>query len=139
MRRALATGLVGLTLLLSPALARADLSEVARTHIAPRYDAFALTTRALADTAESTCRGPAIQAAYQTAFDAWMDVSHIQFSPIEDEHLTLATAYCPDPKNRTGRALAGLFVQQDPVVADPQAFAEVSVAAQGVFALKRPL
>lgn len=136
--RSLSMGLA-LTALLLPATARAGLEEVATDHILPRYAAFAEATANLATTAETDCTGDATKAAWNEAFDAWMGVSHIQFGPIEDMNLSLAIAYWPDTKNRTGKALASLIAAEDPVVNDPAAYRDVTIAAQGFFALERLL
>ncbi|MAC81864.1 MAG: imelysin peptidase [Rhodobacteraceae bacterium] len=125
--------------LLLPVTAHAGLREVAQDHILPGYAAFAQATANLAATAETDCTGDATRAAYQQAFDAWMGISHIQFGPIEDMNLSLAIAYWPDTKNRTGKALAGLIAAEDPIAYDRAAYREVSIAAQGFFALERLL
>ncbi|MBB95328.1 MAG: imelysin peptidase [Rhodobacteraceae bacterium] len=121
-----------------PALG-AGLDDVVTGHILPGHAAFAERTAALADTAAAECTGPATQEAYHAAFDAWMGISHIQFGPIEDLNLSLSIAYWPDPKNRTGKALARLVADEDPIAQDRTAYSEVSIAAQGLFALERLL
>ncbi len=131
--------LLALTFLVTPLMAHAGLDAVAEAHVQPRYDALARDTATLADIAARDCRGADTRAAYHAAFDAWMGVSHIQFGPIEELNLGLTIAYWPDPKNRTGKALAKLIAAQDPIAADPEAYGEVSIAAQGVYALERML
>ena len=122
-----------------PFAASAGVEEVVADHILPGHAAFADSAAVLAATADTACTGPEIETAYQDAFDAWIGVSHIQFGPIEDDGLSLAIAFWPDPKNRTGKALGQLISAEDPVVEDPAAFTEVSVAAQGLFSLERML
>ena len=131
--------LLALTFLVTPLAAQAGLDAVAGAHVQPRYDALARETAALAETAATDCRDEATRAAYHDAFDAWMAVSHIQFGPIEELNLGLTIAYWPDPKNRTGKALARLIADQDPIADDPEGYTEVSIAAQGFFALERML
>ena len=126
-----------LALVAGPALA--GLEELTAGHILPGHHAFAEDTAALAETAAADCLGDETRAAYQQAFDAWMGISHIQFGPIEQLNLGLAVAYWPDPKNRTGKALLGLIADEDPVAYDRAAYREVSIAAQGLFALERLL
>ncbi|MGR3804293.1 imelysin family protein [Marinibacterium profundimaris] len=125
--------------LLLPLPALAGLDEVATDHALPRYEALAQSTETLAATAATDCRGEATLAAYTAAFDDWMGVSHIQFGPIEDLNLSLAIAYWPDPKNRTGKALRGLIADADPVVNEAEDYRDVSIAAQGFYALERLL
>ena len=129
--------LLALIPLLLPLPALAGLDEVATAHVQPRYAALAETTATLADTAATACNGAPTQAAFDAAFDAWLGVSHIQFGPIEDMNLALSIAYWPDPKNRTGKALLGLIADEDPVVEDPADYREVSIAAQGFYALEQ--
>ncbi|MEM9247742.1 MAG: imelysin family protein [Pseudomonadota bacterium] len=131
--------LVATVLALLPHAAVADVAEVVDGHILPGFDRFAEATAELSARAEAGCTGPEIEAAYHATFDAWLGVSHITFGPIEDQALTLSFAYWPDPRNQTGRALGRLIEDADPVVEDPPAYAEVSVAAQGFFALERLL
>lgn len=117
----------------SPAYAGID--EVIDDHILSGYAAFEETTRQLSDVADD-CDPASLKPAYHAAFDAWIDISHLQFGPIEEKGLTLAIAFWPDPKNNTGKSLGRLLRAQDEAVETPAAFAEVSVAAQGLFALE---
>ncbi|MEO1276733.1 MAG: imelysin family protein, partial [Pseudomonadota bacterium] len=89
--------------------------------------------------AEADCAPEALRPAFHAAYDAWVAISHIQTGPIEDQGLTLAMAFWPDPKDSTGKALARLTQAADASVDSPDAFAEVSVAAQGFSALERML
>ncbi|WP_299507498.1 imelysin family protein [uncultured Roseobacter sp.] len=124
-------------ILCSPAFA--DLIAVRDDHILPRYAAFAEAAGALEASAETDCTAAAVLAAYHAAYDAWIGVSHIQFGPIEARGTALSLSFWPDPKDRTGKAMTRLIASQDPVVANAEAFAQVSVAAQGFFALERLL
>ncbi|MEM7667488.1 MAG: imelysin family protein, partial [Pseudomonadota bacterium] len=76
---------------------------------------------------------------FHDAYDAWIGISHIQFGPIEDQGLSLAMSFWPDPKDSTGKAIARLTTAQDPIVNTQEEFSEVSVAAQGFTALERLL
>ena len=105
-------------------------------HILPGYDRLAAATAALAETA-ATCDEAAMKAAYQTAFDAWIGVSHLAFGPAEAEGRMFALAFWPDPKGFSAKTLRRLIADEDPVVDDPAGFAERSVAARGLFALDR--
>lgn len=133
----------------APASADPDHAAIAARaldgHILPGYERLAAETAALAGTAETTCsdsgaadRG-ALDAAYHSAFDAWMGVSHLGFGPAEEDGAAFAIAFWPDTRGATPRMLAGLIAAEDTVVADPNAFREVSVAARGLFALEQLL
>lgn len=125
--------------LVLPCTALADVNAVIETHILPGYEAFEEATAALATTADGTCAVDDVKPAYHTAFDAWMGVSHLQFGPVEDDGRMLKIAYWPDSKNSTAKALARLSAAQDPAVSSEDEFAEVSIAAQGLFAMERLL
>ncbi|MEM9901294.1 MAG: imelysin family protein [Pseudomonadota bacterium] len=135
MRTTLAAALIGLL----PTAAWAGVDEAVEAHILPGFAQFAEASAALAASAQAACTGSDLEAAYHAAFDAWLGVSHIVFGPIEDQGLTLSFAYWPDPRNQTGRTLGRLIADEDPVARDPEAYAGVSVAAQGFFALERML
>ncbi|WP_297771807.1 imelysin family protein [uncultured Roseovarius sp.] len=117
----------------------ADLASAIDDHILPGYQRFAQATAALDAAAETECTAPALRPAYHAAFDAWIDVAHLRFGPVEDEGRALAIAFWPDPRGITARSLTGLIADDDPVVKDPAAFATVSVAARGLMALDRLL
>ena len=108
-------------------------------HILPGHASFVAATAALAEVAAEDCAPEAVKPAYHAAQDAWIGISHIQFGPIEDQGLSLAMAFWPDPKDATGKAIGRLMARKDPIVDRPEDFAEVSVAAQGFTALERLL
>ncbi|MFV0474167.1 MAG: imelysin family protein [Pikeienuella sp.] len=122
----------------SPALAAPDHQGIAKraaeTFIIPGYQRLHEAAAALASGA-AACEPERTIALYHDAFDAWMGVSHLAFGPVEAEGRVLAIAYWPDKKGFTPRALRGLIDAENPVVDDPAAFADVSVAARGFFAL----
>ncbi|GFE66236.1 imelysin family protein [Litoreibacter roseus] len=124
-----------LPLLIIPSVSLADTDTLIDTHILPGYATFAAETQTLADVS-GDCDPAKLEPTYHAAFDAWMGVSHIQFGPIEMQGLSLAIAFWPDPKNQTAKTLGRLILDQDDAVADAEAFSEVSVAAQGLFALE---
>lgn len=121
-------------LLATPALA--DVDKVVGDHILPAVARFADETEALADTALIDCSAPALRTAYQETFDAWMGISHLQFGPLETDGRTLAVAFWPDPRGMVPKAVARLVATQDAAVDSETAFAEVSVAGRGLFALE---
>lgn len=124
--------------LLSPAGAVDQAALAARAvdrHILPGFEALATATDTLATTAADACSGPRVVAAYDGAFDAWMGVSHLRFGPLEEGETGFAIAFWPDARGATPRTLAALAAAEDPVVDDPAAFGDVSVAGRGLFAL----
>ncbi|MBP7001306.1 MAG: imelysin family protein [Amaricoccus sp.] len=138
--RAFAAVAAALGLLAGPAGAL-DHAAVAKRalegHILPRFDTLAADTAALATAAQGHCAGGPedLMAAYNAAFDAWMGVAHLRFGPLEEGDTGFAIAFWPDERSATPRALAKLEADQDPVVDDPARFAQLSVAARGLFAL----
>ncbi|MEM9708096.1 MAG: imelysin family protein [Pseudomonadota bacterium] len=120
-----------------PVGAEAGVKEAVEGHILPGVAEFSDKAQSLGAVASEACEGPALEAAYNEAFDAWLGVSHLVFGPVEDLDLTLSFAFWPDPKNQTGKALGRLISAEDPVIEFPIEYAQVSVAAQGFFALER--
>lgn len=126
-----------LTLIAAPAVA--DVSSALTDHILPGHARLAAATASLSATAAADCTPEAVRPAFVEAYDTWVSISHIQFGPVEDQNTALAMAFWPDPKDRTGKALARLFAAQDAIVDDAAHFYDVSVAAQGFTALERLL
>ncbi|MEM9966905.1 MAG: imelysin family protein [Pseudomonadota bacterium] len=120
-----------------PALA--DVRSAVTEHILPRHTHLAETSASLATSAAENCSPDGLRPAFNEAYDAWIAVSHIQFGPLEDNGLALAMAFWPDPKDSTGKAIARLTAANDRIVDDPEAFGDVSAAAQGFTALERLL
>lgn len=116
--------------------ASAGLDEVIETHILPGTADFAAATRSLSDAAAADCLTSALQGPYNAAFDAWMEISHLRFGPLEKDGRVNAIAFWPDAKGFIGRSLGGLISDEDPIVHHPQDFGSVSVAARGLFALE---
>ena len=108
-------------------------------HILPAFERFDGSADALADSARQDCTAQALQPAYHDAFDAWMGVQHISFGPMEDSGYGRAIAFWPDTKGATPATLNRLIADRDPVVEDTAAFATVSIAARGFFALDQML
>ncbi len=129
------TALIAALALSMASPAAADVAGAVDSLILPGYRAFAETSKRLASAAEADCTAPALQGDYQRAFDAWLGVQHIRFGPVEDQGRGLAIAFWPDPRGLTESTLRGLIAAEDPVVETPDGFAQVSVAARGLFAL----
>lgn len=126
-----------LALLAPPALA--GVPEAVTQQILPGHAAFSAATRALDRAAAADCTPDGLRAPWNAAFDAWMAVSHMRLGPAETEGRALAIAFWPDPKGTGARVMARMMQDADPALTDPARFAEVSIAARGLFALERLL
>ncbi len=131
------------TLVASPALSASApvVRDIVEGHILPGFEALAASSAALDQTAQSHCAptDPALRAAFNTAFDAWVRVSHLRFGPTEQGDRGFALAFWPDKRGKTPNALAALIAAQDPSVATAEGMASQSVAARGFYALERLL
>jgi len=112
----------------------AGVPEVVNDRLLPDIARFAAATRSLAETARADCRAEALRAPWNAAFDAWLPVAVIRLGPTETAAPTVA--FWPDLRGFGPRALRRLLKEGDPVIADPAAYAEVSAAARGLFALE---
>ncbi|ODM44315.1 imelysin family protein [Cereibacter johrii] len=139
MRPALSAPLWGLLALLAAAPLRAGVPEAVSEAILPGYEGFTAATAALDTAARADCSAEALKAPWNAAFDAWMAVSHLRIGPSETDGRALAIAFWPDPKGSGARTQARLLDAADPALLAPERFAEVSVAARGLFALERLL
>ena len=129
--------LATMALLPLPLSAQNVLETAVDAHIIPRYQAVAETAQALEQAAIEDCafESPNLQAAYHTAFDAWIAVTHLRFGPSEVDNRAFAMAFWPDKKGFTAKALNGLIAAQDPIVESTEAFSQMSIAGRGFFAL----
>ncbi|AZB65069.1 signal peptidase [Cereibacter sphaeroides] len=139
MRPALSAPLWGLLALLAAVPLRAGVPEAVNEAILPGYEGFTAATAALDTAARADCSAEALKAPWNAAFDAWMAVSHLRLGPSETDGRALAIAFWPDPKGSGARTQARLLEAADPDLLAPGRFAEVSVAARGLFALERLL
>lgn len=116
----------------------ADVDAILDEHILPRFERLASSAEALATAAGTHCEGtdPALRDAYGTAFDAWIEASHLRFGPTEQDDRAFALSFWPDTRGATPKALAGLIASADPVVDSEDGFATVSIAARGFYALE---
>ncbi len=134
-----------LALAATPAAAATDHAAIAQQalngYILPGFERLANATETLAAEADAACSGAGpieaapVKAAFNRAFDAWVGVEAVRFGPLDDNNAGFAIAFWPDTKGATPRTLDAMLAAQDPVVDDPRAFASVSVAARGLFAL----
>lgn len=126
--------LASLVVLSGPAWAGVE--EAVDEHLLPGYAGFALATEALAAATQADCAPETWRPALAAAFDAWGPVADIRLGPAETAALSIA--FWPDERGATARALAGL-VAGDPAALEPQAYAQGSIAARGLFALDASL
>ena len=117
-----------LSFLAGPVLA--DVQTVIEGHIEPGYTNLLATTTKLSTAATADCSPDAVRPHFHVAYDAWISISHIQFGPIEDQGLSLAMAFWPDPKDSTGKAIAtGLETKADKILMDWPAFVSLMTSA----------
>ncbi|WP_339821066.1 imelysin family protein [Sulfitobacter dubius] len=109
-----------------------------RDHALPGTARFASATAALDAAAQADCTDTALRPAYQEAFDAWMGIAHLTLGPLEEDGRGLAIAFWPDTRGMVGRSVARLVAEEDPIATSGE-YAEVSIAARGLFALERLL
>ncbi|MEO0342346.1 MAG: imelysin family protein [Pseudomonadota bacterium] len=115
-----------------------NLEDLVGDHIMFGYETLVESAVALDTAAQTNCLPESVElrSAYQSAFDAWMGVSHLRFGPSEVEQRAFALAFWPDPRGSTPKTLASLMRDEDTVVDEPEDFATVSVAARGFYALE---
>ncbi len=104
----------------------------------PRFDGFAAAARALSDAAAADCRAsdPALRAAWNAAFDAWLPAQTFRIGPAEADGAGQAVSYWPDPKGFAEKSLRRLIDTDDTALAGPSGYAQVSVAARGLHAIE---
>lgn len=123
---------------LSTGPVQADVADALHDHILPGYAGFAEAAGELAQAAEASCDPQVLRPAWNAAFDAWMGVSHLHLGPVEEDGRGLAIAFWPDPKGLGWKHQQALMAG-DPAALEPEAFADQSVAARGLFGLERLL
>ena len=112
--------------------------EVVEDHILPRVQRLDETSQVLSQAAVSDCdvQSQVLRAAFGSAFDEWIAVSHLRFGPSERDDRAFALAFWPDSRGATPKALRELILQEDPAVSSQADFSEVSIAARGFYALE---
>ncbi|WP_037309010.1 imelysin family protein [Ruegeria halocynthiae] len=114
------------------------LTDTVTAHILPGYSRLSEATGLLTETAQRDCDpgSPDLRAAYNTAFDNWISVSHLRFGPSEVDDRAFALAFWPDTKGFTPKALSSMIAAKDTAVESPAEFSETSIAGRGFFALE---
>ena len=137
------------TLMAGPAMALDDAAytRMNRTaieqHILPRYTALATATAKLQEQTKNFCTAPSqaglvpLRTAYNGAVDAWQDVQHIQFGPVELFFRSQRIAFWPDARNNIGKQMAAILAKKDGDALSPEKLGRNSVAVQGLPALER--
>lgn len=151
MRACLAVLILGLAAL--PAAAQQPLPDagyrklnaaLVDSHILPRTQALAAATQALAGALDTACATPgagpdAARPAFLAAMDAWQDVAHVRFGPVEKDDRLFRFSFWPDPRNTAGRQIGDLLRMAATEPLPATVFAEGRAAAQGFPALERVL
>lgn len=134
---------LALAVIVTPIIGNAEtpnalIEDIVNGHILPRFEALVDTTQALSGAAAVDCdpASDVLRAAYGDAFDAWVSASHLRFGPTEVDDRAFALAFWPDSRGATPRSLAALLADSDPVIASPNDYAQVSIAARGFYAME---
>lgn len=114
----------------------ADVQDAVEHHALPAIDAFHTAATDLFEASIRDCLAEAMVGPYNAAFDAWMGMSHLQAGPVETGGRGLAIAFWPDKRGMVQRTVAQMVADQDPIVTNPDAFGDVSIAGRGLFALE---
>ena len=113
--------------------AQAGVTDALDDVILPGFDSFATAATDFAGAAQDSCLPSNLVVPFDALMQTWMRVGDIKMGP--SEHGTLSIAFWPDTRGFTDKTLAGLIADEDPVVDDPAAMADLSIAARGLFAL----
>ncbi|MEX2520084.1 MAG: imelysin family protein [Paracoccaceae bacterium] len=117
---------------------RPEIRAAIEGHILPGFTRLATSADALAEAAKAQCApaSPPLRAAYQAAFDAWIEVSHLRFGPTEVDNRAFALAFWPDTRGATPKTLRRMIADEDSAVHDQATFKDVSIAARGFYGLE---
>lgn len=136
-------------ILAGPAHALSDADYIAlnkaavEQHVLPRYDRLAAATARLDSEAKNFCSAPAadklagLQARYNETADAWQDIQHVRFGPVDLFFRSQRIAFWPDPRNTIGKQMAELLSKHNAAALTVDHFGSGSVAVQGLPALER--
>ncbi|BBB24659.1 imelysin family protein [Amphritea japonica] len=114
-------------------------------HILPRYRALQYSSAKLAASTTTLCRQPesvqleSAKKDFQQTMDAWQEVQHIQFGPIETLMRNFSMQFWPDKKNLIGKQLNLLLQQQNPETLSTDYLYKASIGVKGLPALERLL
>jgi len=130
-----------------PAAAAPDLQpialKVAQEFVLPRYTELAIDAAAERDAWDRFCKQnadiAALDHAYYETADAWSAIEILHYGPIGIGVRYERMAHWPERKNAIDKALTALLARDDLDSITPEAFAQTSVAGQGLSALERLL
>lgn len=120
----------------APTQEEAQIAAVARVvdeYLPPALDGFVAASVALDTTVDTSCSGPQVQAAFHDAFDAWLAVQPLTLAGFDHGITGTAISFWPDKKGAIPRTLASLIADEDPVISDSVAFADVVHRGAGAF------
>jgi uncharacterized protein len=123
--------------LLAASPATAGVQEALDEVLLPGFARFSAAAIALAEDAAADCTPVHLAAPYEAVWTAWLPVGVFLLGPTEAAAPHIA--FWPDPRGFTPKTLNSLIAAESPVIDDPAAFGEVSVAGKGLFALERLL
>ncbi|MDO6585618.1 imelysin family protein [Salipiger sp. 1_MG-2023] len=126
---------LALLALIAATPASAGVPEALDEVILPGFAGFAEAATALSVAASADCTPESLKAPWNAAFDAWTQIGDIRIGPSETG--ALGVAFWPDVRGFTPRTLGNLIKAEAEVGTDPAAYAEVSIAGRGLFALER--
>ncbi|MGD9741788.1 MAG: imelysin family protein [Dongiaceae bacterium] len=117
--------------------------KVAQEFVLPRYMELATDAAAERDAWDRFCRQgadiAALDHAYYETADAWSAIEILHYGPIGIGVRHERMAHWPERKNAVDKALTALLAHDDLAGMTPEAFAQTSVAGQGLSALERLL
>lgn len=135
MKHLIAAFLIALPLAV-PAQERADVIRgIVEEDIVGGFAALDQRAAEMVQAAGRDCTHPGLHESYAAAFSAWVRVSHLRFGPSEAENRAFALAYWPDPRGRTAKAIRKMLADGDEDILSPEAYADMSIAARGFYAL----
>ena len=110
----------------------ADVGEAVGNKVATELAGFTAAADAFAVEASGDCLAGTLAPSFPEVMTAWMRVQHWRIGPMESG--ALAVAYWPDDRGFTGKQLAGMIADEDPVIDTAEGFTDVSIAGRGLFA-----
>ncbi|WP_422031264.1 imelysin family protein [Roseovarius sp.] len=135
MKRLMAALLIALPLA-APAQDRAGkIRGIVEEEIVGGFAELDRAARRMVEAAGQDCTHPGLHDSYAAAFLAWARVSHLRFGPSEEENRAFALAFWPDPRGRTASAIRKMLADGNEDVLSPEAYADMSIAARGFYAL----
>lgn len=111
-------------------------------HVLPRYERLAAATARHTRTAREFCMesGSAgladVRGTYHDTMDAWMDVQHIRFGPVELYMRAYRLYFWPEARGKVGDAVQTLLAKDDPGALAAGRLVDASVAVQGLPAIE---